>query len=417
MISTSTPNIYNRSLIAVSIAIFSVIIGYGLFIPFLPYYANILGATLGLQVGLMTSSFMLTNAIGAAPLGRFSDRFGRKLIISIGLFTYAISTLIFPFVSTWIHLVILRAIQGIGGAMIWPASRALIADITPPGSRGRALGFFNACFMLGLVIGPAIGGAIQFYGYEILNLSELESYKLPFYFGGVFSAIASVIAIKFIDEPGKPSFSPNSINSEKETGFIGLKKRFHTTFKLLLALRFSNGFALSFIQPLLAFYIHDVIGLERTDAVFWLASSFFISGLIAAIIQIPSGKLADERDRKSIIIVAILVSQIFTILIPLSKGVLLIVILVGLRSAASAFYRPSLESFEADLFPQRNRGKLTGITQTASNIGSVMGPLFGFLLYDFVDVRYPFYFSAMIFIISAIAFTLFAKNPVVDDEY
>ena len=180
MISTSTPNIYNRSLIAVSIAIFSVIIGYGLFIPFLPYYANILGATLGLQVGLMTSSFMLTNAIGAAPLGRFSDRFGRKLIISIGLFTYAISTLIFPFVSTWIHLVILRAIQGIGGAMIWPAARALIADITPSGSRGRALGFFNACFMLGLVIGPAVGGAIQFYGYEILNLSELESYKLPF---------------------------------------------------------------------------------------------------------------------------------------------------------------------------------------------------------------------------------------------
>ena len=388
-------------------------IGFGLFIPFLPYYATLLGATVGLQIGAMTSAFMLSRAIFATPFGKLSDKIGRRLIITIGLFVYAIATLVFPFASDWTHLVILRGVQGIGGGMFWPATTALIADIILPGKRGRALGFFNTWVMLGLVMGPALGGLIQFYGFEVLGLSEIESYRAPFYIGGIFAAVSSLVAFIFVKEaPRIDTINPSSSLERPKT----ISKAFQRTFRALLAVRFANGFAMTFIQPVLAFYIYQALGFERTEAVLWIAATFFVSGLAGAVVQVPAGSLADRHGRKKIMLVGVLIAQVFTIMIPLAGAIMTIVILMGLRAAFRGLYEPASLSLMEDIMPRHIRGKLTGVTETFWNIGAIIGPLFGFILYDYFDKAYPFYASAIIFTIAIIIFTIFSKDPKIEES-
>ena len=111
---------YNKSIIALAIAGTNVMIGFGLFISFLPYYATLLGANIGIQIGIITSSFMIARGFLVIPFGKLSDKIGRKKLIVIGLAIYAISTILFPIASDWTHIAIFRAFQGVGAAMFWP---------------------------------------------------------------------------------------------------------------------------------------------------------------------------------------------------------------------------------------------------------------------------------------------------------
>ena len=408
----NTSRIYSGSVLALSIAGVNVMIGYGLFIPFLPYYATLLGATLGLQIGAITSGFVISRGLTVTIFGKLSDRVGRRPIIAMGLLIYAISTLIFPFATHWTHLILFRFLQGIGGGMFWPAATALIADIARPGERGRALGFFNTWIMSGIVLGPALGGGLQFYGYEVLGLTEIDSYRIPFYVGGAFAIISSIVAFIFVKD------APKDVSNIQSQQILrhNISKPFRRTFKTILAVRFANGFALVFIQPVLALYIHEVLGFGRTDAVLWLAATFFVAGVAGAAVQLPAGNLADKGGRKKIMLIGVLAAQFMTILIPSAGTIILIVILMGLRSAFMGLYQPAALSIQEDIMPRHVRGKLTGFTELFWNMGAITGPLLGFALYDFFNTSFPFYLSALIFTVSILIFTLFGKDPKVEES-
>lgn len=394
----------NPTVIAISIASANVMIGFGLFIPFLPYYATLLGASLALQIGAMGSGFVIARAITAVPFGKLSDRIGRKPVIILGLVIYSIGTLVFPFAQTWIHLVLFRVIQGMGGGMFWPAGTALITDSVPAGQRGRALGFFHAFVMLGLVFGPAIGGAIQVYSLEFLGLQEIDSYRITFYVGGIFAIASAIIAFIMIKEPGRRQAVTNKISD------MTIAPSLKRTFNALLAVRFANGFALSFIQPILALYMVDTLGLVRTTAVIWMATAFFISGLVGAGIQFPAGALADKRDRKKIMLLAMSAGAIATIFMPFAGTVIFIVILMAIRTGFLGLYQPSVLSLQQDIIPSGARGKFTGLGDAAWNLGAIIGPL-SLVLYDFVDKAYPFYLSAVVSLSTVVVFYFVGKEP------
>ena len=403
---------YNKSIIALAIAGTNVMIGFGLFISFLPYYATLLGASIGIQIGIITSSFMIARGFLVIPFGKLSDKIGRKKLIVIGLIIYAISTILFPIASDWTHVAVFRSLQGVGAAMFWPSSAALIADLIKPGSRGTALSIFNTGVMLGLIIGPAFGGIIQYYGYNILGLSEIESYKLPFYVGTLFAFISALIVIFFVKEKRQLNTSLIEPSSNKS---IQIAKKFKSTFNSLLALRFAHGFGLSFIQPVLAMYIYEVIGLDRVVAVLWLSSAFFLSGLCGSLIQFPIGRLADKGYRKQIIILGGILSAIFTVAIPSTSIIILIVVIMGIRSACHGTLFPTIASTQEDLMPKKVRGKLTGITEAYWTAGAIIGPIVGFYVYEY-NPAFPFYLSAILIVITIAIYTRFGKDPKVTES-
>ena len=178
MKSKTLDNPYSWPVIALSLAIANMTFGFGIFFPYLPLFAESLGANLGLQIGLLTTGFMAARTLTALPFGSVSDQLGRKNSIVVGLFVYGIITILFYFSQDWTHVLLLRTIQGITAGLIWPASRAMIYDLVGPGARGRAISVLNVSAGAGMAFGPIFGAFLLSYVQSDMTLTPVDSLSL-----------------------------------------------------------------------------------------------------------------------------------------------------------------------------------------------------------------------------------------------
>ncbi len=147
------------------ITIFVDLIGFGIVLPLLPFYAQDFGAT-PLLIGLLVAMHPAMQFVSGPIWGRISDRLGRRPILLLGLVGSGASYLIFGLAGNLWWLFASRAMAGIAGANI-PVAQAYIADSTDFENRTRGMGLVGAAFGLGFIAGPAIGGALSRFGYAV----------------------------------------------------------------------------------------------------------------------------------------------------------------------------------------------------------------------------------------------------------
>lgn len=136
----------------------------------LPIMAKELSMT-ALSLSWVASSFILAAAITLVPLGRLADIYGRKKIFLYGAIIFTAASLLCAWSPTQTFLIVVRAIQGIGGAMIFSTGTAMLISAYPPGQRGKILGINIAAVYIGLTIGPFIGGLLtQHLGWRYIFL-------------------------------------------------------------------------------------------------------------------------------------------------------------------------------------------------------------------------------------------------------
>ncbi len=117
-------------------------------------------------LGWVATAYLLTTAMFLLPFGRLADIHGRKRILIYGIFIFTISSLFLSFSPSATFLIALRAVQGIGSAMIAVTGIAILTSVFPVGERGRALGISVAATYLGLSLGPVLGGLLtQHFGW------------------------------------------------------------------------------------------------------------------------------------------------------------------------------------------------------------------------------------------------------------
>lgn len=109
-------------------------------------------------------SFMLVTASTLVLFGRLGDMFGQKRIYLGGFAIFGASSLACALAPSLVLLVVARAVQALGAAMLLSSNQALIVDTFPSTERGRAIGFNGAAVAVGLSLGPIVGGAIVTYG-------------------------------------------------------------------------------------------------------------------------------------------------------------------------------------------------------------------------------------------------------------
>src|SRR5499433_3783770 len=176
----------NRSpLLVIFITVFIDLIGFGIVIPVLPYYAE--GTRFGAtprEVGLLFASYSVMQLFFAPVLGRLSDKHGRRPVLLFSLLGTCIGFLILGFATTLWMLFLGRIIDGISGGNISTA-QAYIADVTTKEDRAKGMGLIGAAFGLGFVFGPAIGGVLSRWGINV-----------PFLFAGSL-ALANAILLYF----------------------------------------------------------------------------------------------------------------------------------------------------------------------------------------------------------------------------
>ncbi len=122
-------------------------------------------------LGWVATAYILASATCLLPFGRLADIYGRKRILTCGIFIFTIASAILTFVPSATVLIALRVVQGIGGAMIFTTAIAMLTSVFPVGERGKALGINAAATYLGLSLGPVLGGLLtQHFGWRSIFL-------------------------------------------------------------------------------------------------------------------------------------------------------------------------------------------------------------------------------------------------------
>ena len=142
-------------LVIIFVTVFIDLLGFGIIIPLLPFYAESFGAA-ALTIGQLGTRFSLMQFVFSPIWGRWSDRIGRKPIILLGLMGSCVSYLVLALSTSLTLLFVARIIGGIAGANS-PAAQAYIADVTTPENRAKGMGMIGAAFGLGFIFGQAIG--------------------------------------------------------------------------------------------------------------------------------------------------------------------------------------------------------------------------------------------------------------------
>lgn len=134
------------------------LLGFGLTIPLMPFYAQQYGAS-ALQVTLLFASFSAMGFLFVPVWGELSDRVGRRPVLLTSILATSLSMLLFAFADSYKMLLLSRILQGIMTANL-ATIQAYIADVTKPEDRGRSMGLIGAAFGLGFILGPFFGGIL-----------------------------------------------------------------------------------------------------------------------------------------------------------------------------------------------------------------------------------------------------------------
>ncbi len=161
--SIDRPELNRPSLGRLFLAVLLDLIGFGIILPLLPFFASDFGAS-GFEVGLLVTVYSVIQLVMAPMWGRLSDRIGRRPILIVGLVGSAASYVLFATAGSLSLLFLSRIVGGFGGSTI-PVAQAYIADLTPPSKRAGSMGLIGAAFGLGFVIGPALGGILSTISY------------------------------------------------------------------------------------------------------------------------------------------------------------------------------------------------------------------------------------------------------------
>ena len=219
--------------------LFIAFMGIGLVIPVLPTLMNELGLN-GTTIGYLTAAFAFAQLIVSPFAGKAVDKFGRKIMIVLGLFIFGLSEFLFGLGKEIEVLFISRILGGVSAAFIMPAVTAYIADITNLETRPKALGLMSAAISTGFIIGPGIGGFLAEFGTRI-----------PFFFAGALGTIAAILTIIFISEPDRATES----NEQSSEGKNGFRRIFEPKYFIPFILIFIASFGLAAFESFFSLFV------------------------------------------------------------------------------------------------------------------------------------------------------------------
>ena len=113
-----------------------------------------------IQMGWVSTAYLLASAVFLVPFGRIADIYGRKKVFAAGLSVFTIASLLMVVAPSAVAVILLRVLQGFGSAMIFGTAVAILTSVTAPENRGKALGIYTTAVYLGLSMGPFLGGIL-----------------------------------------------------------------------------------------------------------------------------------------------------------------------------------------------------------------------------------------------------------------
>lgn len=357
-------------LVVIFTTVFIDLIGFGIVIPVLPFYAEgtLFNAT-PRTVGLLFASYSIMQLIFSPVLGGLSDKHGRRPVLLLSIIGTGIGFLVLGFATNVLMLFAGRILDGITGGNISTA-QAYIADITTKENRAKGMGLIGAAFGLGFIFGPALGGILSQWGIHV-----------PFVFAAVLCFANAVLLYFTLPETVTPDHpAKNSAAGSRSWRQVALSlKQPRLAFVLVIYFLFIVAF--SIMTTSFSLYTMFRFGYDAQHTGYLFA----YVGLIAVIIQGGLiGRLVKRFGELPLVIFGAFCFAISLFAVPFvgpaAGGLAGLLIGGGVFSMGNSLATPALTSLSSKSVGPEQQGMVLGVTQSTASLARAVGPFLAAVL-------------------------------------
>lgn len=360
------------------LAVFTVSMGYGIILPLLPYLIERLqgiggdAAQVSSATGLLTGLYTLSLFLFAALWGHLSDRFGRRVILLIGLVGFSATMLTFAFIESLSALYAERFLSGMFAAAVAPVALAAIGDLAKTEKvRARRLTFVSLAGISGFLLGPMLGVYLAQGAKKLIPVaSTAGSLTVPLMATAILGLLVA-LGVHFTLARNKPADFPRQQSQRmlKPTAWLVPK---------LLAISFIVSAGIGVFEVGLALRGKQELGLSQ----YQIASMFTLCSLVMFVTQaiVFSPWIKPETTRWFITpALAVLAAGLF--LVPQASNFTLMLLVIGAVAASAGILSPII-TYWISSKAGKSQGAELGKQTAAASLGAAIGSAAGGLLFN-----------------------------------
>ena len=348
------------------------LVSFGIVIPILPFMVEDLGVS-ATMLGVILTTFSITQALFSPLWGRLSDRIGRKTVLSYTTAGTAVSLVILALADKYITIFAARLLGGVFAANVSVAT-AYISDITDPKDRAKYMGLVGASFGIGFVLGPTIAG-----------LLSVPTYRTPLFLAALLVTLNFIYILLLLPEVSK-SISNNFDEKSKGKSFFNLNIHIQV---LCVAFWFIS-LSYNQLETVFVYFMIDRFGWDIREI------SLLFAGLGMIMIIVQGGlisKLVYIFGEKKLVMLGLTVLIVGFALIPNILRISVLIPVLVTNSLGRAVIQPSLLTLLTKFSDESRTGEALGYFQSAASFARIIGPLIAGSAYDF-SYRMPFYLAS-----------------------
>ncbi len=322
----------------------------------LPAVAADLGETVA-AVGLLASAYALPTALLAPLFGPFSDRYGRRLAMTVGLIIFSLAAGACVVAPTLPLLLLFRAVNGLGSAIIIPAAFAYAGDLPDPMVRGRTIAALASAFPLATLLGLPLGAFV----------ATVSGWRAAFGFIALVAVVAAVL-LRWLCPADQPRTGER----------LGYLATYGVVLRDRAALRVLSVAFFWFLGPTALFtfmgeFVHDLHGVPAASA----GLIYMIVGVVGVAAARLAGHTMATVGPRRMVLLGIGIFAIAALLMPLTSVWLpLTVAVFGFWAFGTWYGVPALQTIVSGLSGTA-RGTMLAFNSSSQNLAGVFGPMAG----------------------------------------
>ncbi|MBW2315783.1 MAG: MFS transporter [Deltaproteobacteria bacterium] len=354
------------------------LIGFGIAIPVLPFLAREYGAS-GVELGLILTGYAGAQFLFAPIWGRLSDRIGRRRVMLCTVAGTAAALLWLGLAQSLVAMFAARFLAG-GFAANISVAAAYVTDVTDEAERTRWMGLLGACFGVGFVLGPALGGLLSHWGYAAPMLGAAG-----------LAAVNWVYAFFVLREPARhASEAPRATRRETLADPV---------VRLICLLNLAFSTAVVQLETVFAFFMADRFGYDAMDVAWiFIGMAVLMGGIQGGGMKALAARFSERTlARGGSLLLAAAIAMV-----PFSTTIAVLLLPLAFSAIGRAVLQPSLMSLVSLEARPEHRGVVLGTFQSAASLGRVLGPVAAGLLYD-TKMGAPFWFASLLLVVVFVA--------------
>lgn len=379
------------ALIVVYVTVFLDLLGFGIILPLLPYYAIKFGAS-ARQIGFIFGAFSAAQFAGAFVLGRISDRLGRRPVLLTCLLGASLAFFATGMAGSLIGLILARGFAGFFAGSISTA-QAYVADVTRPEERARYMGLVGASIGLGFVFGPWIGAELSRFGFRTSAFVSAGLAAMNF--------LVAMVALRESRGPRSPGSGDGPHGTRHAASQLSLRLVGSVLRRPAIGPLVLSGClaTLAFVSMESTFALlgRKHFGLNEQD----LGRVFALVGITMIVVQgVLVGRLARRVGERRLATLGAVLLAAALLSMPLMPTLpTLVVSLLGV-SVGQGLFVPSIATLLSRGSGADEQGSILGIGQSLASLARAVGPPLAGTLFD-QGARRPYVLAAMLMVLVA----------------